>query len=90
MTARSWMFERYGIYGLVPAEILIGVYLCSPASWLFGWQKWRSFAITMAGYAFLPRQLRNFIALIGSPTASGLVSGTDCLSDHPPLLNNWF
>ncbi|MFZ1959481.1 MAG: hypothetical protein ACLQBP_01735 [Methanoregula sp.] len=50
MTARSWMFERYGIYGLVPAEILIGVYLCSPASWLFGWQKWRSFAITMAGY----------------------------------------
>jgi len=50
MTARSWMFERYGIYGLFPAEIIIGVYLCAPAAWLTGWHQWRSFAITMAGY----------------------------------------
>ncbi len=50
MVTRSRMFDRYGIYGLFPAEIIIGVYLCAPASWLFGWHKWRSFAITMAGY----------------------------------------
>jgi hypothetical protein len=50
MVTRSRMFDRYGIFGLFPVEIIIGVYLCAPASWLFGWQKWRSFTITMAGY----------------------------------------
>ena len=50
MVMRSKMFDRYGIYGLFPVEIIIGVYLCSPASWLFGWHKWRSFVITMVGY----------------------------------------
>ena len=44
------MFDRYGIYGLFPVEIVIGVYLCAPASWLFGWHKGRAFVITMAGY----------------------------------------
>ncbi|WP_048068397.1 small multi-drug export protein [Methanoregula boonei] len=50
LATRSKMFDRYGILGLFPAEIIIGVYLCAPVSWLFGWNKWRSFAITMAGY----------------------------------------
>ncbi|MFZ2073267.1 MAG: hypothetical protein WAU64_02185 [Methanoregula sp.] len=50
MVTRSRMFDRYGIFGLFPCEILIGVYLCAPASWLLGWRKWQSFAITMAGY----------------------------------------
>ena len=36
MVTRSRIFDRYGIYGLFPAEIIIGVYLCAPASWLFG------------------------------------------------------
>ncbi len=51
IAARSKMFDRYGIYGLFPCEILIGVYLCAPISWFLGWQKGRSFAITMAGYS---------------------------------------
>jgi hypothetical protein len=46
----SRMFDRYGIVGLFPCEILIGVYICAPVSWLFGWSGGRSFAITMAGY----------------------------------------
>ena len=50
LATRSKVFDRYGIVGLFPAEIIIGVYLCAPAAWLFGWNKWRSFAITMAGY----------------------------------------
>ncbi|MGA2162105.1 MAG: hypothetical protein ABSG28_07925 [Methanoregula sp.] len=50
IAGRSKMFDRYGMYGLFPCEILIGVYLCAPASRLFGWQRGRSFAITMAGY----------------------------------------
>jgi len=62
---RSRLFDRYGIYGLFPIEILIGVYLCSPASWLFGWNKWRSFAITMGGYC---------VAAIGTTLATlGLI-----------------
>lgn len=50
LVIRSRMFDRYGTFGLFPAEIIIGVYLCAPAAWLFGWHRWRSFAITMAGY----------------------------------------
>jgi hypothetical protein len=50
IAGRSRMFARYGILGLFPCEILIGVYICAPVSRLFGWQKGRSFAITMAGY----------------------------------------
>ncbi|MEN6395031.1 MAG: hypothetical protein ABFC78_00930 [Methanoregula sp.] len=48
--SRSKIFNRYGIYGLFPCEILLGVYICAPVSRLLGWQKGRSFAITMAGY----------------------------------------
>ena len=50
LAERSKMFDRYGILGLFPCEILIGVYLCAPASRLFGWQLERAFAVTMAGY----------------------------------------
>ena len=31
LAERSKMFDRYGILGLFPCEILIGVYLCAPA-----------------------------------------------------------
>ncbi|MFA7694342.1 MAG: small multi-drug export protein [Methanoregula sp.] len=50
IAGRSKMFGRYGIIGLFPCEILIGVYICAPVSRLFGWQKGQSFAVTMAGY----------------------------------------
>ncbi|HNX17156.1 MAG TPA: hypothetical protein PKM50_02385 [Methanoregula sp.] len=50
ISRRSKIFDRYGIYGLFPCEILLGVYICAPVSRLFGWEKVQSFAITMAGY----------------------------------------
>jgi len=50
ISGRSKMFDRFGIFGLFPCEILLGVYICAPVSRLLGWQKGRSFAITMAGY----------------------------------------
>lgn len=50
VATRSKMFDRYGILGLFPCEILIGVYICAPVSWLLGWDRYRSFALTMAGY----------------------------------------
>jgi len=42
--------ERYGILGLVPCEILIGVYANAPVSWVLGWPKGRALLLTMAGY----------------------------------------
>jgi len=50
IASRSRMFDKYGIFGLFPCEILLGVYICAPVAWLFGWQEGKSFAITIAGY----------------------------------------
>ena len=47
---RSKTIHRYGILGLVPLEILIGVYICAPVSWVLGWPRNVSLAVTMAGY----------------------------------------
>jgi len=43
--------ERYGILSLVPCEIIVGVYICAPLSWVLGWQENRALLVTMAGYA---------------------------------------
>ncbi|MDD1703375.1 MAG: small multi-drug export protein [Methanoregula sp.] len=50
LAQRSRLFDRYGIFGLFPCEILLGVYVCAPVSRLFGWPRAKSFAITMAGF----------------------------------------
>ena len=42
--------ERYGILSLVPCEILLGVYICAPLSWVLGWHENRALLVTMAGY----------------------------------------
>jgi uncharacterized membrane protein len=55
--------ERYGILGLVPCEILIGVYANAPVSWVLGWHKERSLAFTMAGY--IPCLVLTILATIG-------------------------
>jgi hypothetical protein len=47
---RHSLADRYGILGLVPCEILIGVYANAPVSWVLGWPKVRSLLFTMAGY----------------------------------------
>ena len=47
---RSKTLHRYGILALVPLEILIGVYLCAPVSWVMGWRRNISLAVTMSGY----------------------------------------
>jgi len=46
----SEVTEKYGILGLVPCEILLGVYICAPLSWVMGWREYLSLAITIAGY----------------------------------------
>jgi uncharacterized membrane protein len=47
---RSRLAERYGILGLIPCEIIIGVYANAPVAWVLGWERYRSLACTMAGY----------------------------------------
>ena len=42
--------ERYGILGLIPCEIIIGVDANAPVSWVLGWHKYRSLLFTMTGY----------------------------------------
>jgi hypothetical protein len=47
---RHSLTERYGILGLIPCEIIIGVYANAPVSWVLGWRKDHSLIITMAAY----------------------------------------
>jgi uncharacterized membrane protein len=60
---RSSLAERYGILGLIPCEIVIGVYANAPVSWVLGWNKYRSLAFTMIGY--LPSLALTILATIG-------------------------
>ena len=55
--------ERYGILGLVPCEIIIGVYANTPVSWVLGWNRYRSLAFTMIGY--IPCLILTVLATIG-------------------------
>src|SRR5512145_3024225 len=41
-THRHELAERYGILGLIPCEIIVGVYANAPVSWLLGWNKYKS------------------------------------------------
>jgi hypothetical protein len=54
---------RYGILGLVPCEIIIGVYANTPVSWVLGWNKYRALAFTMIGY--IPCLILTVLASIG-------------------------
>ena len=46
----SSAIERYGIFGLVPLEILIGVYANAPVAWALGWREDRALILTIIGY----------------------------------------
>ena len=47
---RSPTLARYGILGLIPSEIVIGVYLNAPLSWVLGWDERRALLFTLLGY----------------------------------------
>ena len=42
--------KKYGILGLIPCEILFGVYLNAPLAWVLGWREDYSLALTLIGY----------------------------------------
>ena len=60
---RSSLAEKYGILGLIPLEIVIGVYANAPVSRVLGWDKYRSLAVTMAGY--IPCLALTILATLG-------------------------
>jgi uncharacterized membrane protein len=60
---QSTLAERYGIIGLIPLEIIIGVYANAPVSWVLGWHKYKSLAFTMIGY--VPCLIATILATIG-------------------------
>jgi uncharacterized membrane protein len=47
---QSQVLSRYGIYGLVPCVLILGFYVSTPVSWIFGWNRNRSLLLIMAGY----------------------------------------
>lgn len=42
--------KKYGILGLIPCEILFGVYLNAPLAWVLGWREDYALALTLVGY----------------------------------------
>jgi uncharacterized membrane protein len=42
--------EKYGILGLIPCEIIIGVYANAPLTWVLGWREDHALALTLIGY----------------------------------------
>jgi len=62
-THRHSLAERYGIVGLVPCEIIVGVYANAPVSWVLGWHEYKSLLITMAAY--VPCLVLTILASVG-------------------------
>jgi uncharacterized membrane protein len=55
--------EKYGILGLIPCEILIGVWLNAPLAWVLGWREDHALVLTMIGY--LPQLIVTIWICIG-------------------------
>lgn len=62
-TDTSSLVRKYGIFGLIPCEIIVGVYANTPVSWVLGWPRYRSLAFTMAGY--IPSLILTILATVG-------------------------
>jgi hypothetical protein len=42
--------SKYGIYGLVPCVLTLGLYVCPPLSWALAWHRNRSILLIMGGF----------------------------------------
>ena len=42
--------SMYGIYGLVPCVLTLGLYVCPPLSWALAWRRDYSIILTMGGF----------------------------------------
>lgn len=55
--------KKYGILGLVPLELLLGVYANAPVAWVLGWREDHSLILTLIGY--LPQLIVTILICIG-------------------------
>jgi uncharacterized membrane protein len=55
--------EKYGILGLVPCEIIVGVYANAPLAWVLGWREDHALVLTLIGY--LPQLVLTIWITIG-------------------------
>ena len=42
--------SKYGIYGLVPCVLTLGLYVCPPLSWALAWRRNHSILLIMGGF----------------------------------------
>lgn len=46
----STLISKYGIYGLVPCVLTLGLYICPPVSWALVWRRDHSLLLIMGGF----------------------------------------
>jgi uncharacterized membrane protein len=46
----SPMVQKYGILGMIPCIVLIGVYANAPLAWVLGWREDHALVLTIIGY----------------------------------------
>ncbi len=46
----SALISKYGIYGLVPCVLTLGLYVCPPVSWALVWRRDHSLLLIMGGF----------------------------------------
>ena len=49
----SKFISRYGIYGLIPCVMTLGIYACPPVSWILGWDRTRSIVLILTGFILI-------------------------------------
>jgi hypothetical protein len=47
---QSTLISKYGIYGLVPCVLTLGLYVCPPVSWAVAWRRDLSILLIMGGF----------------------------------------
>lgn len=47
---QSAFISKYGIYGLIPCVLTLGLYVCPPVSWALGWRRDHAILLTMGGF----------------------------------------
>ena len=47
---QSTLISKYGIYGLIPCVLTLGLYVCPPVSWALAWRRDRSILLIMGGF----------------------------------------
>jgi len=47
---QSTLISKYGIYGLIPCVLTLGLYVCPPVSWALAWRRDYAILLIMGGF----------------------------------------